>query len=961
MDRREESKRLPLDSSRHTSRSEPRRLPSGPAAASSSWSSTPSSSNLVNAMSRGQESRRLPPDFSRNTLLSEPRQPPPGPTAAPTPFTSNLGSPPEFHHGAYRLVPLGVLTEEEKRTLSPTDHFHGVVRNDDGVFLVFNANRTALLNIPTREGSNTDGTMYTTTWTRVGASHYALAPRHPRHTHILMTSTGQWAETSKSGGQVWRYCASAARPFQCGYAASYRIKDELLRAVARSRDAFIAMLAAIAMHFIILDGSVQQKDWRAEFVERTRLPYRMMDSLEDAVEMVLRHPAGMIVDTSESSINDIKWLFTLILDAEVKIHVPIYFFLGKDGSSAANRASWLEDYPFMRRIAGYVQHEARTLGDLPPSPVKLTEYVYIKSNFRRWGILPNPEYLATVKPQPQFPPVERHSDQSEGQTFTEFFARREERNSVKIAAETAQDRERRVSRLQAAEKQLCPSKRGARVFIWEKVEDFWVRKLLQRNMVEDEWDNFAHSQRVFDPFKNEWDLCEPLDPQAVVSYDSDEDETPNPPGWEDWFNDTSATQPSAPAEVQSVSAAATFEHVDAYFEDNDYNYDDDAERNDHGYKVEKPAANFTFKNTLECRVGLVDAPGAGFSPNQLSRPEICSRFLGDKSQPAATLGQAALALVHSLASATTVQEMPAQLFDLCNPDALLEIEDNSGVTIDIFEKVSALKHRSTAYVLEPRVESARRIVVYSGATAMQIVRLQCKDWRDIVSQLYDLGAPFQIAVEHTDFQPSSYIPLPRCASLGVRPEGYRPDQHDAKQYLHMLRRFLCSSRGRLALQAGGIIARLARLFIPDSRLELMTEDVDVETAEESFRADGITVYYHCLTKEEEDLILGVYSIQMNQLRHVDASGHQEKRVSWWPQAGAFYNSDMNVGWWSPDCESWFQGILGEISEGKAVVLNNARWARRIRGYNAVLRAAKNLDSVCADYLDHQSASAATSQ
>ncbi|KAJ6447666.1 hypothetical protein C8R47DRAFT_936360, partial [Mycena vitilis] len=121
-------------------------------------------------------------------------------------------------------------------------------------------------------------------------------------------------------------------------------------------------------------------------------------------------------------------------------------------------------------------------------------------------------------------PVERHSGQGEGQTYVEFFARREERNKAKLAAETTGNRQQRLSRLQAAEKQHCPSsKKGARVYIWEKTNDFWVRKLLQRNEVEDEWDNFASSQRVFDPFKNEWDLCEPLDSHAIVHDDWDDD------------------------------------------------------------------------------------------------------------------------------------------------------------------------------------------------------------------------------------------------------------------------------------------------------------------------------------------------------------------------------------------------------------------------------------------------------
>ncbi|KAK6978191.1 hypothetical protein R3P38DRAFT_3235955 [Favolaschia claudopus] len=143
----------------------------------------------------------------------------------------------------------------------------------------------------------------------------------------------------------------------------------------------------------------------------------------------------------------------------------------------------------------------------------------------------------------------------------------------------------------------------------------------------------------------------------------------------------------------------------------------------------------------------------------------------------------------------------------------------------------------------------------------------------------------------------------------------------------------------------GVVCLLVWTFAPRVLLELG------HTAEEHLKKGETSVFYHRLTSAEEDLILGVYSIKMNQLNHIDPSGHQEKRVSWWPQAGAFFNSELNVGWWTQDCENWFQEILGEFRKNTAQLLNNARWAKRIRGYNAALRASKNLDAICADFLD----------
>ncbi|KAK7034817.1 hypothetical protein R3P38DRAFT_2432981, partial [Favolaschia claudopus] len=148
------------------------------------------------------------------------------------------------------------------------------------------------------------------------------------------------------------------------------------------------------------------------------------------------------------------------------------------------------------------------------------------------------------------------------------------------------------------------------------------------------------------------------------------------------------------------------------------------------------------------------------------------------------------------------------------------------------------------------------------------------------------------------------------------PEEYVPDRHDWRRYIILLEKFLLSPRGRLALQAGGVVARLARLVIQDSRLELTAEDVDVETAEEHVKNGETSIFCIVLTGAEEDLILGV------PLNHIDPSGHQEKRVSWWPTGGPHSSTlSSTLAGGRRDCENWFQEILGQFRKGKAELLN----------------------------------------
>jgi hypothetical protein len=60
-------------------------------------------------------------------------------------------------------------------------------------------------------------------------------------------------------------------------------------------------------------------------------------------------------------------------------------------------------------------------------------------------------------------------------------------------------------------------------------------------------------------------------------------------------------------------------------------------------------------------------------------------------------------------------------------------------------------------------------------------------------------------------------------------------------------------------------------------------------------------------------------------------GHsgQTSDMSWWPKHSAWRGSGLNVGWWTPDCEIWFQTRLNNIrsSSGTTLLKNGAQWKR----------------------------------
>ncbi|KAK7001091.1 hypothetical protein R3P38DRAFT_2795052 [Favolaschia claudopus] len=151
----------------------------------------------------------------------------------------------------------------------------------------------------------------------------------------------------------------------------------------------------------------------------------------------------------------------------------------------------------------------------------MTEYVYIKSSAD--GVFfPTPTTW-----QPSSPSFSSRlwsfTAQKGGQGYAEFFARREERNAKIIAAAAPRPKKARES--------SCGRKSMASGLI--------------RSEVEDEWYEFRPSQRSFDPVKNEWDLCKPLDSKADVpdngEYDDDDDDYMG-----NWIDPKPPVGPSAP-------------------------------------------------------------------------------------------------------------------------------------------------------------------------------------------------------------------------------------------------------------------------------------------------------------------------------------------------------------------------------------------------------------------------------
>lgn len=57
---------------------------------------------------------------------------------------------------------------------------------------------------------------------------------------------------------------------------------------------------------------------------------------------------------------------------------------------------------------------------------------------------------------------------------------------------------------------------------------------------------------------------------------------------------------------------------------------------------------------------------------------------------------------------------------------------------------------------------------------------------------------------------------------------------------------------------------------------------------------------------------------------------QIAEMLWWPKPNAWGNGGLNIGYWSADCESWYQRRLETIRAAKVQLRSGAEWRQALR-------------------------------
>lgn len=241
-----------------------------------------------------------------------------------------------------------------------------------------------------------------------------------------------------------------------------------------------------------------------------------------------------------------------------------------------------------------------------------------------------------------------------------------------------------------------------------------------------------------------------------------------------------------------------------------------------------------------------------------------------------------------------------------------------------------------------------KLALTSAASIVELLRLRIgPDLDQVIKYLLTRGIPFRTLIQGPTVRPA---PDNTHTGLGYRPIGYKPDHVDFVAYEALRNTFLATPRGRAALMAGGILGRLAREAAKENDVFVgPTDDVFVNGVCLSDMNTGTAYWDDGFTPVEIDLICGSYQIETGdsfcffalvfrkklinfagQINKTSPTGLQLAEVSWWPKPAAWNRSGLNIGYWSSDCEEWYQNRLSEIRSQKADPRSHAKWKHALR-------------------------------
>ncbi|KAK0435812.1 uncharacterized protein EV420DRAFT_1281558 [Desarmillaria tabescens] len=186
-----------------------------------------------------------------------------------------------------------------------------------------------------------------------------------------------------------------------------------------------------------------------------------------------------------------------------------------------------------------------------------------------------------------------------------------------------------------------------------------------------------------------------------------------------------------------------------------------------------------------------------------------------------------------------------------------------------------------------------------------------------------------------------------------RRKGFQLTMEDFASYVERRRQlFRNSDVARAALKHGGLIWRLAMEEVSEEYVTSGPSPRVMETGACLRTTEGEALWDEMLMDDQIDVICGVYKVETEDDRYPkgDRRGKLTEHVSWFPKDAGWRGCGLDVGFWSPDAESWYQHRLANYLDGDFKCKNQSEWKRSLKLWRDAPKLAEGLEKVSQGFL-----------
>ncbi len=419
-----------------------------------------------------------------------------------------------------------------------------------------------------------------------------------------------------------------------------------------------------------------------------------------------------------------------------------------------------------------------------------------------------------------FPPLDPLARQRKSETREEFFARQDREDRDAISRETEKMKESRLHREKVMKEFQSPGQNNkkTKVFVWQTVGRFEIRRKVTTAHVNMIWSKFAKSSMRHNALRNEWDLwttCDPTYTHRFSDDDSNDDgdkemdvDTPRGPDASDnlralYIRDVLATIGTTSAKPLTRDTELGLElsrkrSLDSMLWEW-FGFWKSPEHPRTPAKVQMMFEKHTWQKILQ----LMLYTNSEEQESDLIRLFV-SFYICKELIPPHSLSEMYGVALSKVGTPNIVVARSSYMAKRSNEDK---------APMEVLYSVQILD-----YFGEPlKDHHGRLIFVWSASIALAVKRLLFGEARSIshlADYLISRGANFVIAVPRTTLEYPSNDP--RVETLGRRWRNYKPDEADFALYCERCADLLSIPRLRRALRCGGILWRIARDFLDDA-------------------------------------------------------------------------------------------------------------------------------------------------